>query len=59
MKNFETLMEAGIEQAAIEYVASLMRVYLGPSGGEETKLLEGMGQAAAKYDTVKRLIEEQ
>jgi hypothetical protein len=56
-EGFPALAEAGVEQAMIDYVAGLLRVYLAPTGGDDVALVNGLRQACERYESAKALIE--
>jgi hypothetical protein len=58
MKNFETLVELGAEQAIADYIGGLVRVYLAPTGGSDDSLVVGLKHAHERYKNIRALIEE-
>jgi hypothetical protein len=58
MKNFETLVELGVEQQIADYVRGLVGVYMAPTGGNDDKLIAGLKNARERYKNVRALIEE-
>jgi hypothetical protein len=59
MKNFDTLVELGIEQAIADHVGHLLKIYMTPNEPQaDERFTAGLKRLLARYERVKALIEE-